>query len=351
MTETLSFPGLGLEFLLNPVIVQITDTWAIKWYGVIITLGFVAGCAYALVRSKSFGLDPDRALDVLLGAVIGGIVGARLYYVVFSWDMFKDNPTRIFRIWEGGIAIYGGVIGGLLAALILCRVRKVKLLPMMDAGVTGLAIGQAIGRWGNFVNMEAFGANTTAPWGMTSPTISRYLAYNQRHLAELGVSVDPLTPVHPTFFYESMWCLIGFLLLVWYTNRRRYDGELSVLYAGWYGLGRFWIEGLRTDSLMLGNVRVSQALALLCVLAAVIVLIAVRVRISRSDNPHVLPLYVNTPEGRAVLAGTFYGEQKTAVGAGAAVPAAPGNRPRRLRGAKRMAAARLRRPRKRGLNR
>jgi len=304
MTETLSFPGLGLEFNINPVVFQITETWGVKWYGILVTMGFVCGCFYAISQSKKFGLDPDRVLDVLLGVSIGSIVGARAYYVIFSWDTYRNNLSGIFKTWEGGIAIYGGIIAGVLVCIIMCRLRGVKLLPMLDAGLTGVLAGQAIGRWGNFVNMEAFGTNTELPWGMTSPTIMRYLEYNQAHLAAQGIGVDPLLPVHPTFFYESAWCFLGFLLLVWMTKRRRYDGQLALLYAGWYGLGRFGIEGLRTDSLMWGGIRVSQALALLCVIAAAALMAAVHRRAGKSGG--FPPLYVNTAEGQAIVAGTFY---------------------------------------------
>lgn len=367
MTETLSFPGLGpngIHFDINPVIFQITPTWAIKWYGVIVTLAFVLGCAYVLRRVKAFGLDMDRVLDVLLGAVIGGIVGARAFYVIFAWQeqQFANDFLRVFRIWEGGIAIYGGIIGGMLVGALMCRIRKVKLLPMMDLAAAGLILGQAIGRWGNFINMEAFGSNTTAPWGMTSPTITAHLLRDQAKLAAQGVMVDPFSPVHPTFFYESLWCFIGFALLVWLTKRRRFDGQLILTYAGWYGLGRVWIEGLRTDSLMLGDLRISQAVALICVIASVVALFSIFSRIRTSGDPHYMELYVNTPEGRAVVNGTFYsGEWLAGAAAPASAPeqtlATPAMgirnlRPRRsrLRGAKKMAAVRLahRRPRRIG---
>lgn len=306
MTETLSFPGLGLEFNINPVVFQITETWSIKWYGILVTMGFICGCLYVISQSKKFGLDPDRVLDVLLGVSIGSIVGARAYYVIFSWDTYRNNLLGIFKTWEGGIAIYGGIIAGVLVCILMCRLREVKLLPMLDVGLTGVLLGQAIGRWGNFVNMEAFGTNTEMPWGMTSHTIVRYLEYNQAYLADRGIQVDPLLPVHPTFLYESVWCFLGFLLLAWMTKRRRYDGQLALLYAGWYGLGRFGIEGLRTDSLMLGSIRVSQALALLCVIAAAAAMAAVHRKSKSGQGGGFPPLYVDTTEGQSVVAGTFY---------------------------------------------
>lgn len=311
MSETVSFPGLGLEFNMDRVAFTLFGR-SIYWYGIIIAVAFLLGALYVMKRVKTFGLDSDRVMDVVLGGVLLGIVGARLYYVLFSWDTYKDNPVRIFDIRAGGIAIYGGVIGALVAAVIICKWRKVKLLPALDLAAAALFLGQAIGRWGNFINVEAFGSNTTAPWGMTSSSVVWYLQQHRADLAAIGVTVDPNLPVHPTFFYESMWCLLGFLFLCWYTSRRRFDGELSLIYIGWYGLGRFFIEGLRTDSLLLGSIRVSQIVALLCVIASALIMVSVRSKIRRSNDPGFMPLYVNTPEGQLVVAGEFYKKKEKA---------------------------------------
>lgn len=313
MSEILSFPGLGLEFELDGVAFTVGGL-PIYWYGVTIAAAFLLGALYVMRRVRAFGLDADRMMDVILGGVVLGIVCARLYYVAFSWDTYKDNPMLILNIRTGGIAIYGAIIGAVIATVLMCRWRRVKLLPTLDLGLGGVLLGQAVGRWGNFFNMEAFGSNTTLPWGMTSPTIVRYLEQNQRSLEAIGVAVDPQMPVHPTFFYESLWCLLGFLFIAWYTGRRRYDGELTLIYLGWYGLGRFFIEGLRTDSLLIGTIRVSQLLALLCVVASVIAMAAIRSRIRREGDPDYLPLYVNTDEGKAVLAGEFYKKKERGSG-------------------------------------
>ncbi|TCL43554.1 prolipoprotein diacylglyceryl transferase [Harryflintia acetispora] len=318
MSETLSFPGLGLEFTLNRVAFSIGPL-TVYWYGVIIALAFLAGITYVLLRVKHFGLDGDRVIDVILGGAIGSIIGARLYFVIFSWDQFRDNLWDIFNIRQGGIAIYGGIIGGFLAGLLMCRLRRVKALPMLDLAVGGLILGQAIGRWGNFVNIEAFGGNTSLPWGMTSPSIVNFLDANRTNLAGINMAVDPSMPVHPTFFYESVWCLLGFLFIAWYTRRRRFDGELLLIYSAWYGLGRAVIEGLRTDSLLIGTIRVSQLLAILCVIASVVIWGAVRSRINRSGDPEYLRLYVDTDEGQMILAGTFYQKKKKASDAPAQV--------------------------------
>lgn len=305
MTEVLSFPALGLEFKLNRIAFQIGD-FAIYWYGIIIAAAFLIGLFYAFRRVRTFGLDGDRVIDVTIGAIIGAIIGARLYYVAFSWDEFSGDWTSIFNTRQGGLAIYGGVIGGFLVGWLMCRLRRVKFLPMADLAVGAIILGQAIGRWGNFVNVEAFGGNTTLPWGMTSQRIMNYLYEKMENLSVIGMDVDPSLPVHPTFLYESIWCLIGFALIAWYTGRRRFDGELVLLYAAWYGAGRFVIEGLRTDSLLIGTIRISQLLALLGVLVSAVVWVAVRSRIRRSADPDYLKLYVETEEGQSVLAGTFY---------------------------------------------
>lgn len=311
--EILNFPGLGLEFELTKVAFSIFG-WPIHWYGLIIATAFLCGAIYALARTKAFAVDADRLMDVILCAVLFGVVGARLYFVLFSLDTYINNPISIFFTWEGGIAIYGGLIGAVLATLIVCKIRRVRLLPCLDNLVGGVILGQAIGRWGNFVNIEAFGSNTTAPWGMTSPSIEWYLTQQRDALKAIGVLVDPSLPVHPTFLYESLWCLLGFLLIALYTKHRRFDGELSLIYSGWYGLGRFWIEGLRTDSLLIGTVRISQLVALLCVIASALTLVLIHSKIRREGDPGYLQLYAKTNEGQAVLSGEFYKKSSTEKG-------------------------------------
>lgn len=266
MVQVISFPGLGIEEItLNRVAFTLFGL-PVYWYGVIIAVGFLLGIAYILRRCPEFGLDSDKALDVLLGVAVGGIVGARLYYVIFSGQHY--TLMDILRVRDGGLAIYGGVIGGFLSGMLMCRWRKVKFLPMADATVGGVILGQAIGRWGNFVNVEAFGSNTAMPWGMAGKPIADYLAAHQEQLAAQGILVDPSMPVHPTFFYESMWCLAGFVVLAVFVKRRQLDGEVALFYLAWYGMGRAVIEGLRTDSLMLGGFRVSQLLAVLLTVAS-----------------------------------------------------------------------------------
>jgi len=305
MVELVKFPGLGFAVELNRVAFTVLGR-PIYWYGILFGLSFIAASLYIIKRVKEFGLDADRVIDVLLGTVIGGLVGARAYYVAFSWDTYRGDLMKIINVREGGLALYGGVIGAALAGYLMCRLRKVKFIPLCDLFFSALPLGQAIGRWGNFINVEAYGCNTTAPWGMTSDSIVRYLEWKKDELAAVGVMVDPTMPVHPTFFYESVWCLVGFLLLAIFTKRRRYDGQLTLLYLSWYGLGRFFIEGLRTDSLMLGSLRVSQALAALCVIVSVSLLAYFHRKIKAAGDPEFMKLYVNTEEGQAIVAGTFY---------------------------------------------
>ena len=237
--EVLRFPGLGWEIPISRVAVSI-GSLEIYWYGVIIAVGFGLGLWVYLSHNRSCGIHPDEGLDIILWSMLGAIVGARAYYVAFQWDHYKDNLKEIFNLRGGGLAIYGGIIGALIVAFIVCRSKKLPMLPVADAAFPGVMLGQAIGRWGNFFNMEAFGTNTTLPWGMTSDTISNYLSRHQAALLAQGVVVDPAMPVHPTFLYESLWNLIGVaVLLLWLFPRRSYDGQITLGYTAWYGLGRF----------------------------------------------------------------------------------------------------------------
>lgn len=306
MSEVLSFPGLGWEFELNRVAFSIGSK-PIYWYGIIFATAFLVGTAYLLAKSAKLGVNSDRALDVVLGAFVAGIVCARLYFVAFSWDLYKDNPISALYIWEGGIGFYGGIIGAFVAGYFLCKWREVYILPMLDLAGPALLIAQAIGRWGNFVNMEAFGTNTDLPWGMTSRTIQNYLSYHANQLGELGMNIDPSMPVHPTFFYESAWNIIGFLIIgLWLVRHRKFDGQMFISYLIWYGAGRAVIEGMRTDSLMWGNIRVSQAVAVLCVIAGAVVMYLLYKRAGQKDAGKLGVLFSDTEEGKLTATGEFY---------------------------------------------
>jgi phosphatidylglycerol:prolipoprotein diacylglycerol transferase len=272
---SISFPILGEKFSLDFKNSFTLFGWDFHWYGIIIAVGFLLAVLYAMKKSKRFGLNEDNIIDLLLYAVPIAFICLRLFYVAFSdWNFegsFWDNLWRIIKVWEGGLAIYGGVIGGVIGALIFSKVKKIRLGPILDVGALGLLIGQAVGRWGNFINREAFGYKTNVPWkmGLTNEYGTFYY--------------------HPTFLYESLWNVLGFILLHFYTKKRKFDGEIFLMYLGWYGLGRLYIEGLRTDSLMLGSLRVSQIVALLCIVVSVAILVYNRV--SKHHDPD--DLWVN----------------------------------------------------------
>lgn len=239
MTHQIAFPALGLDWTIDRVAFTVFGH-NIYWYGVIICFGFVLAALYVRARVADFGCTADQLVDCLILCVPIGILCARIYYVAFEWDYYSQNLGQLFSTRSGGLAIYGAVIGVIVTLWVYGRVKKVPFTALCDLAAFGLLIGQCVGRWGNFVNAEAHGGATGLPWGM---------------------SIDGGDPVHPTFLYESLWNLLGFALLHFYAKKRRFSGEIALLYIAWYGLGRFWIEGLRTDSLYLGPVRVSQALA------------------------------------------------------------------------------------------
>lgn len=260
---TVEFPGLwGLKFDINPVALQLGRI-SIYWYGIIIAFGFMLAVFLGMRHSKNFGIDPENIIDLVLWAAPAAIIGARLYYVVFSWENYINNPLDILKIWHGGLAIYGGILAAFIVAYIFAKRKNIGVLKLFDFGVPYLVLAQAIGRWGNFINQEAYGTNTLLPWGMTSERIRGELSI----LEMQGFNVSPEIPVHPTFLYESLWNLGAFLLLMWFRKRKKVDGEVFFLYMIVYGLGRSWIEALRTDSLMLGNLRISQVLAVVFVIA------------------------------------------------------------------------------------
>ncbi|MBQ5760466.1 MAG: prolipoprotein diacylglyceryl transferase [Clostridia bacterium] len=243
MLNTVAFPGLfDWTILLDRVAFTLFGQ-DIMWYGVIIGTGFLLAGLYGAARSEEFGLDVDFILDLLIFCLPAAIVGARLYYVAFRWDYYGGNWSEILNIRGGGLAFYGGFLGAILMGALVCKIKKRPFLRALDIACICFPMAQAIGRWGNFVNCEAFGGETSLPWGM---------------------SINGGAPVHPTFLYESLWNIIGFALLHFYSKKRKFDGEMALGYLAWYGFGRMLIEGLRTDSLYIGstNLRASQLLAL-----------------------------------------------------------------------------------------
>ena len=290
-----SFPGLGLEFNINHVALTIGG-FEIYWYGIIIGLGLLLAMVYAFPKMKKLGVDDDKFVDVVIVSIIAGVIGARLYYVIFSNPSQYKTLADVFDFRDGVLGFYGAVIFGFAAAFIMCRIKKVKILPSLDVASIGFLIGQGLGRWGNFFNQECFGTNTDLPWGMTSKTVQSYL---QNHLSEIeahGMTVDPSLPVHPTFLYESLWLLLGFVVLAIYLKNRRFDGEVTLMYLAWNGIGRAVIEGLRTDSLYIGNVRVSQLLALVGAVLSIAAIVFIRLKQKKSGDEKYLMPYGKTEE-------------------------------------------------------
>ncbi|MBQ9148438.1 MAG: prolipoprotein diacylglyceryl transferase [Oscillospiraceae bacterium] len=256
MTYTeISFPSFGLT--LNPKSYIEIGPLNIHFYGIIIALGLVCAVLYCLRRKDAFGLTEDDLIDGVLWVTPFAIICARVYYVIFKWqELYADNPISALYIWQGGLAIYGGVIGAVVGIIVYCRFKKLKVATILDTVSLGFLIGQAMGRWGNFFNREAFGAETDSFLRMGLMDQFGNVIY-----------------VHPTFLYESLWNICGLVLLHFLSRKRQYDGQIALGYAAWYGLGRAFIEGLRTDSLYWGPFRVSQLLAAVSCLAAVVVLL------------------------------------------------------------------------------
>lgn len=254
-TYHVSFPGFGVEFDISPVAFSV-GSFTVYWYGIIIAVGFMLAVVYAMKNVKRFNIDDDKLLNCVIVGLITAIIGARLYYVLFSWDSFKYDPIKILYIHQGGLAVYGGLIGALIGGLTVAKIQKMKIPPLLDMAALGFLIGQGIGRWGNFTNQEAFGCQTDLPWRMVSEATGN-------------------VGVHPCFLYESVWCLLGFFLLHFYSERfKKYDGQIFLMYLVWYGFERTVVEGLRTDSLYLpfAQVRVSQLLSFLLFLTGLALL-------------------------------------------------------------------------------
>lgn len=245
MYTEITFPSLGLK--LNPSTGFSIGSLDVKWYGVIIAFGLLLAVIYACRRCKEFGITVDDLTDGVLAIVPLSIVCARAYYCIFNWAQYRDNPISCLYIWKGGLAIYGGVIGAIIGIAVFCKIKKVNMAAVLDITMLGFLIGQSIGRWGNFFNREAFGYETDS-----------FL-----RMGLLNSATGVVTYYHPTFLYESLWNMVGFILLHFMSKHRKFDGQVALGYAVWYGLGRVWIEGLRTDSLYIGStgVRVSQLLA------------------------------------------------------------------------------------------
>lgn len=282
------FEGLGIDFDVPSVAFTIGN-YSIHWYGIIIAFGFALAVLYGGRMAYKWKMSLDGMTDVLMWGTILGIICARAYYVIFEWSYYKQHLAEIPQIWNGGIAIYGGIIGAFIGAVIGCKTGKIDFRNLLDLGGLGLLIGQGIGRWGNFFNQEAFGANTTtAPFRMWSLKIYDTLQASADTLAAKGMTVDPNTPVHPTFLYESVWCILGFFILNYIVNHKRsYKGEVFFLYGIWYALERMVVEGLRTDSLYIGatSIRVSQLFSAIIIVVFLVWHIVNMVRLKKGTLP------------------------------------------------------------------
>ena len=276
MHTTIDFPNLGIHLTSVGKTISLFHI-DIAYYGIVIGLGILAGLFVAVMEAKRSGQIPDTYYDLVIYAVIFSVIGARIYYVIFSWDMYKDDLKSIFNIRQGGLAIYGGVIAAIITVIIFARVKKLSAPLIFDTAGLGLVTGQMIGRWGNFFNREAFGEYTNNLFAMRLPVDAvrsgDITDLMRKHMEiEDGVSY---IQVHPTFLYESLWCMMILILLLLYRRHKKFDGEIFLMYLGGYGLGRLWIEGLRTDQLWIPGteIPVSQVLAgmLVIVSAGIIV--------------------------------------------------------------------------------
>lgn len=280
----ISFPGLGIKpFHIDPTAFSIFGI-SVTWYGLLITIGMVLAFFYCMRRAKQEGIKSDDMLDLAIITIILSISGARLYYVLFSldqmiatggtaWQNFTQSLYNIVNIRGGGLAIYGGIIGGFFAGLIISKWKKIRFPLLLDILMGGVFIGQIIGRWGNFINAEAFGYETTLPWRMGLEIVSG------------GGIYSTYMEVHPTFFYESFWNFIGLVLMCVFYNKKQFHGQLFAFYLIWYGAGRAVIEGLRTDSLWLfgeGSIRVSQALGIVTMFIGAIIMVIGYLRIKKN---------------------------------------------------------------------
>ncbi len=291
-TVLVKFAGVAQEFTVSKVLDL--GFAEVRWYGAIIAFGFLLAVLFGGRTAYVWKINLDKMIDVLLFGTVGAIVGARLYYVAFKWDYYSLHLSEIPKIWEGGLAIYGGIIGGIAAAFIVCKIEKLNFYNLLDMVGMSLLIGQGIGRWGNYANQEAFGTFTYKDFGMMSDTVIDYI---ERHPASFGLEGVSDIPahiaennlyVHPTFFYESVWCILGFFVLYIILKKyRKFSGQLFLTYGLWYGLERMIVEGMRTDSLYIGStgIRVSQALSFGIVLVCGVLLTALLIKYTKHPKP------------------------------------------------------------------
>lgn len=289
---TVAFPGLGIDnFELNPVAftIPIFGGIEVRWYGLIITLGIILAFSYAAFRAHSEGIIFDDVLDIAIFTVVFGVIGARLYYVLTSLDKY-DSFYDMIAIWEGGLAIYGAIIAGGLTVFLVCRHKKIKFMKMFDAVAPGVMIGQFLGRWGNFFNGEAYGEEMLE---------GSLLYFIRMGLIPNVESATRMHYFHPTFLYESLWNIVGFIIINAVYKKKKFDGQIFLMYVSWYGFGRMLIEGLRTDSLYVGVFRISQVVGFLCFVVGTLLLVlglikSRRARLTAMEYDAAYPKFVTT---------------------------------------------------------
>lgn len=292
-----SFGGIDKVFDVSAVLCEFyigSHHVTINWYGAIIAFGFTLAALFGGRIAYTWRINLSKMVDVLLYGTVGGVIGARLYFVAFKWSYYSAHPEQIFAIWNGGLAIYGGIIGGLIAAYITCKIEKINFKNLLDMVGMSLLIGQGIGRWGNYANQEAFGVFTDGNYGMMSSKVVSYISRHPDKFELEGVSDIPgyiesnNLFVHPTFFYEFAWCMVGFVLLYIILKKyRKFSGQLFLCYGIWYGTGRAIFEGLRTDSLYIGDttLRVSQVLSIAVVAVCLVLLIINLIKVKKHPQP------------------------------------------------------------------
>ena len=286
MHTMIEFPNLGI-YLANVGKAVTVFNFDIAFYGITIGIGMLMGILIASWQAKRTGVNPEHVVDVAMYGIVFGIIGARIYYVAFSWDMYKDDLKSVLNLREGGLAIYGGVIAAIITVIVFSKIKKLSAPLLFDTVGVGLVTGQAIGRWGNFFNREAFGEYTNNLFAMKLPLDAVRKSDVTELMREHMETIDGVDfiQVHPTYLYESLWCLGVLIVMILYTKYRKFDGEVFLLYLLGYGLGRFWIEGLRTDQLLIPGVGlpVSQVLAGVLVVGSIITMVVVRLRIKKKN--------------------------------------------------------------------
>ena len=308
MNTTVSFPGLGIgEFTVDRVAFELFGK-PIYWYGVIIMLGMVAAFVHAIIRSKREGFSSDDVLDIGIFTVLFGVLGARLYYVLTTLDTHEYKTfIDVIAVWEGGLAIYGGIIGGCTALVLTAVYKKINPLKVMDAVGPGVMIAQAIGRWGNFMNGEAFGYEV--------PADSLLYPFRMGLLSGYTETGNVMHYYHPTFLYESLWNIAGFVLICFLYRKKKFNGQVALMYFTWYGFGRMFIEGLRTDSLYVGPFRISQVVGAVCFVAGAALIAVGTILVNKGKLEKWLTVRWAEPvpaEGEAVAEKTDGGETEGA---------------------------------------